>query len=340
MRLFEPLRTRNRYGTSGDPQPEIGLPVDDDPIAEKTRHALHRGREVNELIARVEASILDDQRDIEGPRRELGDRLARVVDDEEPGEAPVHLLARPPVGMRVIPVGASRSLDLELVDVLAPSGDRLAGMSVGRPRDVQSVPVHDRLLTEVAGQNDTHPLSGSHAEGRTQRAARHVLERARIAANDAALKGPHVRRVAGQNASLRWRRLEEDLHVRIERSRSRFQRRPWLAFRARVPMPPAELRRHNPAGRGTGGDPEGDRLLMLDPLSRPVPLAERHPPDASPPAFLRGLALAARNARSPELSGEPRAAQALRPRACPARDHPSGAAPACPRGRAKTRDTR
>src|ERR1019366_3784450 len=207
--------------TSGDAQSEVGLPVDDDPIAQKARHALHRGGQVDELIARVEASILNDQRDAESPRRELRDRLAWVLDDEEPGKPPVHLLARPSVGMSMVPVRPGRALDLELVDVLTSSSDRLARVTGGRPGDVQSVPVHDGLFADVAGENDTHPLPGSHAEGRTERAARDVLERARIASHDAALKGPYVRRVAGQHAGLRWRRLEGDLHVWVEGHRSR-----------------------------------------------------------------------------------------------------------------------
>lgn len=87
-----------------------------------------------------------------------GDR-GRVLDDEEASESSVDLFTRPHIGMGVVPIRASGTRDLEFVHVLTLARNGEAGVPIGRRGYAQPMPMKDRLLRNVVGEDDADLLA-------------------------------------------------------------------------------------------------------------------------------------------------------------------------------------
>ena len=92
--------------------------------------------------------------------------LLAVLDDQQPGEPEVRLLAREMVRVRVIPVGACAVRDRELVVVGLARADRVMRMAVVVRVDLEPVPVHDARLVERVPVADAQVRAGLHAQQR------------------------------------------------------------------------------------------------------------------------------------------------------------------------------
>ena len=128
-------------------------------------------RHVAQLSVGIDRAVLEYQRDVVVAG---GECRALAVDDEQPGETAVDLLAGLGVGMGVIPVGPGVVLDDEVVFVAAAGRDDVGGLAVLVLGHDESVPVNDALVGEPVLEGDLHPLARVHMQCRTEvRAARY-----------------------------------------------------------------------------------------------------------------------------------------------------------------------
>jgi len=84
--------------------------------------------------------------------------LLGVAHQEKPGQPHVDLGTGPAVGVRVEPVRPRAIQNLELVDELAAGAEGEAGVTVHDGRDVEPVPVDDRLLGDLVLEAHPDPL--------------------------------------------------------------------------------------------------------------------------------------------------------------------------------------
>ncbi len=134
-------------------------------VAEVPHHHVGSHPEaVRERQGPTEPLVLQQERDVvPAPGQpELLDVVA--FDDQEAAHALVRLGRGQPVGVRVVPVGARAVHDPELVGVRGPGPDLESGVSVGRLRHGQAVPVQDRGLGQAVHQVDAGRLALPHPD--------------------------------------------------------------------------------------------------------------------------------------------------------------------------------
>ncbi len=148
--------------------------------AEEALHPLVHHGSVGELVVRIEASFLQQQRNLPRPARQAEGVLLGVADEEEPRHAAVDLFAGMVVRMRVVPIRARAIQDRELVAVRRTGLDGEARGTIGGLGDGEPVPVEDRLLRELVLKRDLREVATSHPNRRAGRLSRAVTHDPRV----------------------------------------------------------------------------------------------------------------------------------------------------------------
>nr|WP_256862840.1 hypothetical protein [Microbispora sp. GKU 823] len=153
----------------GDGQVGVVGAVDEDVVAQNAEGALQRVA-VEGAVGR-ELLVLQDQREVVDAVVAGQVEIEVLVEDEHPGQAPVDVLSRGAVGMRVIPGGGGGLVDRP---VRRPDGARLDGLvrtAVHPGRQAHAVPVHGADLGEPVVYGHLDLVAAAGAQGRAEEAS-------------------------------------------------------------------------------------------------------------------------------------------------------------------------
>ncbi len=114
-----------------------------------------RVREVERSIR--QEPVVGENQQLLGDGRE---RIVRGADDDRPEQTLRDLIARAPVGVGVVPVGARGSL-ANREDVVVPLArrDGIVRTAIGVGRKIESVPVNGGRLGQIVAEMDDHPVA-------------------------------------------------------------------------------------------------------------------------------------------------------------------------------------
>jgi hypothetical protein len=144
--------------------------VDEDLIAEQPGGADRCLREVQRAVV-LEALVLDDQGDVVDAVvvRQPEPGTVRIVEDEHPRDPAVDVVLGRAVRVRVVPEGRRGLVDRPPRRPGLAGRNRLVRATVGRGREVHSVPVDRRgLLREAVLDVDHHLIAPCCAKRRRQ----------------------------------------------------------------------------------------------------------------------------------------------------------------------------
>ena len=200
-------------GSAGHLQFEVGPAIDQNPVAVIANHAVMHGRAVDQLVAGIEAAILDHDRNLVLARGQAEPGLLGIVDDQATGQAVIHLGGRRLVGMRVIDVQAGPVQHLELVDPRLTLADGMHGMPVHVGRHMQAMPVGDAGLGQLVVEVDADLLALLQADERAQIAVRQLGQGIAGAAHQLGGIAEDAGRLAGQDGQRFHPRQQVDFHI-------------------------------------------------------------------------------------------------------------------------------
>lgn len=100
----------------------------------------------------IKTAILEDDGDVKFSLGEIEVAFLRSGDDEEAGEALIHLGTSASMGMRMVPVGAGLIENLEGVGVGLSGIDYKTRVPVCCFGDVEAVPMDDGGFGEIVGE--------------------------------------------------------------------------------------------------------------------------------------------------------------------------------------------
>jgi hypothetical protein len=119
------------------------------------------------------------------------------------------------MGVRVIPIGPGPVWDLEVIDVFPGGGNRRTGMAVILRRDVQAVPVDDRLLGDEILESDPDALAPANTEGWPQPTFVRVPELIGIPLEHFSPEAPNPGWSSVEKGYVLWDGPELDVKVRL-----------------------------------------------------------------------------------------------------------------------------
>ena len=193
------------------------LPVDQDAVPQKTGHALHGMRQVDQTVVFVKGAILDDQGEVVFIARQGQGLLFVVRDDKQACQPTVYLRPGAFVRVGVIPVSTGPVVDLEFIHELPAGCDDITGMAIHIGWHVQAMPVNNALFREFVVKMNADLLAAAHPDGGPQVAATVFNEMPRIPFEQSPPVSPYRGRPSRQNRAFRHGGLEGQLDIRLEK---------------------------------------------------------------------------------------------------------------------------
>ena len=190
------VKNAQPVGAARDVEAEIRPAVDKNLVAIEAEHARMHVVVVMKLIVAVEGAILNDERNFVFPGGQAKRAFFLVLDEDRAGKAAIDLRRRRLMRVRMIEIHARAIAHLEFVDVGFAGIDHGRRVAVHQHRDMQPVPMGDRVLGQFVAEPDANLLAFDEAHERAEIAVLRGRERVRRTFEKIADVAPDLRLAA------------------------------------------------------------------------------------------------------------------------------------------------